>query len=130
MNKSKEWAGRVYKPKLPSSMPDNWSQIRTMILRRDGYTCYRCDTSKPSRELSVHHIMPRADGGHDGPSNLITLCHPCHDHVEMNELTSMAAIIGSYAGSYSMPEDEDFVYDPLRPEWHRFVYGGYKHKRR
>jgi len=128
MSKSKNWTERVYKPKLPSSMPDDWQQIRTTILRRDRHTCYRCDQKKRNGELSVHHIMPREDGGHDAPSNLVTLCHKCHDYVEINELKSIAAIIGSYANDNSIPEDEpEFIHDdPLRPKWHRIVYGGCK----
>ena len=129
MSKSKNWTERVYKPKLPLGMPDDWRQIRTAILRRDRYTCYRCDQVKQNYELSVHHILPRADGGHNAQSNLITLCHTCHDYVEMNKLNSIAAIIGSCDDDYSMPQNEpEFIYDPLRPEWHRIVYGGCKRR--
>jgi 5-methylcytosine-specific restriction endonuclease McrA len=31
-----------------------------------------------SRELHVHHIVPRSEGGTDALSNLVTLCHVCH----------------------------------------------------
>jgi ATP-dependent DNA helicase RecQ len=33
---------------------------------------------RPSHELDVHHIIPRALGGSDDPSNLTTLCDGCH----------------------------------------------------
>lgn len=30
------------------------------------------------RPLEIHHIQPRREGGSDDPSNLTTLCSPCH----------------------------------------------------
>jgi 5-methylcytosine-specific restriction endonuclease McrA len=31
--------------------------------------------------LTVHHVLPRSEGGLDNPENLLTLCRPCHDKV-------------------------------------------------
>ena len=46
------------------------------ILIRDEFTCQLCGDR---RNLEVHHIEPRARGGGDGESNLVTLCRACHD---------------------------------------------------
>jgi hypothetical protein len=52
---------------------------REEILKRDNNTCQRCGKKKQRRFLEVHHIIPRSKGGTDDPTNLITLCHHCHD---------------------------------------------------
>lgn len=64
---------------------------RLRILRRDGFHCqssrilqhgkpcqYPDGFKRRSRELHVHHIIPRSEGGTDGDDNLITVCHICH----------------------------------------------------
>lgn len=62
----------------------DWDQKRKRILRRDDYTCQRCDhASGPhagdeGRILQVHHVEKLSEGGSNDESNLVTLCRPCH----------------------------------------------------
>ena len=112
---------------------DEWIRIRTQCFKRDKYTCQRCDKiNGQGRGLSAHHIIPRSEGGEDNIENLITLCNPCHDFVEINELRTRPAIIGSYEdGHIEMPKEKtaeltDEGYHFVRPEWHKYVYGGEK----
>jgi len=49
-----------------------------MVLSRDGY---RCTTCGATRDLHVHHIVPRREGGPDELSNLVTLCFTCHERL-------------------------------------------------
>lgn len=49
-----------------------WKKIREEILRRDNYTCLKCDSHK---NLEVHHKECWWD---NTPNNLITLCSKCH----------------------------------------------------
>lgn len=58
--------------------PSEWSHAREIVLSRDRFRCQ--DTRPPTHalELHVHHLIPRASGGSDDPSNLITLCTDCH----------------------------------------------------
>jgi Holliday junction DNA helicase RuvB len=49
--------------------------IRKQILARDGKRCVLC--RRPSL-LDAHHIHHRASGGRTEPTNLMTLCRPCH----------------------------------------------------
>lgn len=52
-----------------------WQGTRRAILRRDRYTCQAC--KRFGNE--VDHVVPLADGGKPyAPSNLQTLCKPCH----------------------------------------------------
>lgn len=57
-----------------------WLALREIILERDGKACARCGIKT---KLSIHHIKPRSTGGTDELYNLITLCQPCHDLVEL-----------------------------------------------
>jgi hypothetical protein len=54
---------------------------RRAILERDGYRCQSCGEPHQSRFLEVHHVTPRANGGSDAITNLVTLCIKCH-HLE------------------------------------------------
>ena len=46
----------------------------TEVTQRDG-CCVRCGGNF---RLSAHHVIPRAEGGADHPSNLVALCVTCH----------------------------------------------------
>ena len=58
---------------ISANIPNN---IRKAIYRRDGYCCALCDSP---RQLQIHHVMPRSQGGSNSPHNLITLCMYCHN---------------------------------------------------
>lgn len=56
-----------------------WQQLRVQILDRDRYLCMECQRNGRVRlATEVDHIVERADGGTDRPSNLQSLCSPCH----------------------------------------------------
>ncbi len=61
-----------------------------MVLERDGWTCTECHERSPSRELDVHHLIPRAAGGPDSASNCVTLCDGCHAGRHLNLQVSLA----------------------------------------
>lgn len=50
-------------------------EIREYVLRRDKFKCSICGSI---RNLEIHHIISRSQGGSDDPENLITLCHRHH----------------------------------------------------
>jgi len=54
-----------------------WREARKVVLKRDGYKCVILDDTCEGG-LDVHHVIPRAQGGPDHPSNLITLCDKHH----------------------------------------------------
>jgi hypothetical protein len=53
--------------------------LKEIVRKRDSYVCYICENSK---ELEIHHILPRKLGGRNEVDNLITLCVKCHRHIE------------------------------------------------
>lgn len=48
---------------------------RARVIARDGALCVWCGSAGP---FEVDHIIRYVDGGSNDPSNLQTLCEPCH----------------------------------------------------
>lgn len=78
--------------RLPPAMRASaWRMIRSGVIERDGGRCRLCGkdlSTVPSWLTEVHHIRPRAEGGSDHPSNLITLCVMCHKRITVEALLS------------------------------------------
>lgn len=53
-------------------------RLRFEVLRRDNYTCRYCGKSAPDVEITVDHVIPKALGGSDDPSNLCAACGDCN----------------------------------------------------
>jgi hypothetical protein len=53
-------------------------RLRFEILRRDNYTCRYCGGVAPEVRITVDHVVPRALGGTDDPSNLVAACADCN----------------------------------------------------
>lgn len=131
-----DWRTKVYKVKHESDLdPDEWELIRNQVLVRDKMTCLRCDKNfRAKRELTVHHMIPRIDGGSNDLNNLVSLCTTCHDFVEIENLRTKADIIGSYdlgevpgVEVSDKPPTKGVREDSFqRPAWHARVYGGRK----
>lgn len=56
--------------------PPGWSDIAEGIRSRDRHRCVLCGNPENGRAHDVHHID--YDRHSNEPSNLVTLCHPCH----------------------------------------------------
>lgn len=75
-----------------------WQELRERILERDHYECQRCNgrnvLGKPIKRIrlrkanTVHHISEVKDMPElmMEESNLISLCHECHDIVHDRKL--------------------------------------------
>lgn len=56
-----------------------WRRLRDHVMKRDGYMCQCQDCS--GRRLIAHevdHVVPKAEGGTDDPSNLRAINRDCH----------------------------------------------------
>jgi hypothetical protein len=60
-------------------------RFRFHVAKRDKFQCQRCLKHLRKTQRSTHHIVPRDEGGATNLANLILLCHPCHDWVEIQE---------------------------------------------
>lgn len=56
-----------------------WEQLREQILERDHGLCQPClKLNHTTAGNQVDHIVQKSEGGTDHPSNLQTICGPCH----------------------------------------------------
>jgi 5-methylcytosine-specific restriction endonuclease McrA len=62
-----------------------YQRLVKRVFERDRWTC-RNPFCQRRRNLTPHHLKKRSQLGGDEMENLITLCVPCHDAVERNEL--------------------------------------------
>lgn len=130
-----DWHKRVYRRKIKDFITkDDWHKLRMACLRKDKFTCIRCEKKNlQGKGLQAHHLVPRDDGGANDITNLVTLCTACHDFVEINDLRTEVEIIGSYedtAIEFKKEKTKEITeegYHFVRPEWHKYVYGGARH---
>jgi hypothetical protein len=59
-------------------MSDISLRTRIAILTRDGYRCTYCGRTSKETILHVDHVLPRAHGGSNDRSNLVTACQDCN----------------------------------------------------
>lgn len=51
---------------------------RSNIYARDGYACQYCGETFADRDLTFDHVIPQAQGGAKGWTNIVTACVPCN----------------------------------------------------
>lgn len=54
------------------------NRLRFKIFMRDDFTCKYCGRRAPATQLHVDHRTPRAAGGSDDETNLVTACVECN----------------------------------------------------
>lgn len=70
--------------------------LRYEILRRAGGRCELCGVSHEEVPLQVDHIIPRALGGSNDPSNLQVLCRTCNADKRHLDQTDFRQVRASY----------------------------------
>jgi 5-methylcytosine-specific restriction endonuclease McrA len=93
-----------------SRYPEHWQQRREKCLDSDEFACQKCGAQggpNGSAQLHVHHIKPKSKGGSDKLSNLITVCHSCHEEVHNHAIPEFerAYAKSSYNSSSSTRTD-------------------------
>lgn len=58
---------------------DSWRRKRNECLMRDNFTCVKCGSK---RNLEAHHLNYTRIGHENVNTDLITLCHSCHQKLE------------------------------------------------
>lgn len=99
-----------------------WKAVAKVVKARDKHSCQSCGLKVG---LSVHHILPRSDGGSDLPQNLITLCNTCHDEVEELGFKNELQIRDLRRKRKYIKHGND-VTNETPVKWQQWVYGGYK----
>ena len=73
------------KPHREKLEGEAYKQLIERVFQRDRWKC-RNPFCESQGGLTPHHLRKRSQLGGDEMGNLITLCMPCHDSVERNEL--------------------------------------------
>lgn len=60
-----------------------WKRIAKYVRKRDGWQCRRC--GRFHIPLHVHHKQWVSRGGSYFPTNLVTLCGPCHEMEHLSD---------------------------------------------
>jgi len=110
------WQQQVYQPKKRG--PRIPKPVREEVLRRAENRCERCGRTKG--RLTMHHIMPRSEGGGDNVENLAALCRKCHNLVEgVGPMLKTREMIR--AGPAPSPPPK---FAAGEDDWRQWVYGG------
>ena len=122
---SASWESKVYHPSESMNKIEDaeWKALTRVVKSRDKHSCQSCGIKIG---LSVHHILSREEGGTDLPSNLITLCHYCHNEVEELGFKDSLQIVDFKRKRKYIKSDRHLVTHEVPVRWQQWVYGGYK----
>jgi HNH endonuclease len=85
-------------------------KLRAAILKRDDYRCLACGrrpATNPDIELHVHHVVPFSEGGLTTRSNLMTLCHTCHNGLDPHRELKMWELLAATEPVVFIPEPDE-----------------------
>ncbi len=78
---------------------------RINIWKRDRYQCQYCGKRPPSKDLTLDHVMPRAQGGIFSWENIVLACFTCNQ---------------KKAGRTPRQAGMKLIRQPVKPEWRPF----------
>jgi 5-methylcytosine-specific restriction endonuclease McrA len=84
---------------------------RQSVFARDGFLCCYCHKGFGPNDLTIDHIIPRAQGGATTWDNVVTSCKPCN--TEKRDRTPKEAGMKMH-------------YHPRRPKWVSPISGAHK----
>ena len=97
---------------------------RAQIYIRDGYRCQYCGETRAAKDLTLDHILPRAQGGLSVPENLVAACEKCNgrkgnrtpEQARMPLLTSQTLL--------KVGLDRVLLcrYAESKPEWKKYLF--------
>lgn len=97
---------------------------RVRIYIRDRYCCQYCGDHKPAKDLTLDHILPRAQGGTTTPQNLVSACVKCNQR--KGNRTPEQARMPLLTSQKLLRLGLDHVllchYAESRPEWKKYLF--------
>jgi hypothetical protein len=64
-----------------TTWPRKHNYYKKLLVERDGLRCHYCDVVMTYKDAQIDHILAKARGGTDAPSNLVLACAMCN-HVK------------------------------------------------
>ena len=97
---------------------------RARVYIRDRYTCQYCGEHRHAKDLTLDHILPRAQGGGSTPANLVTACVRCNQR--KGNRTPEQARMPLLTAQKLLRLGLDHVllchYAETRPEWKKYLF--------
>ena len=103
---------------------------RARIYIRDRYRCQYCGEHRHAKDLTLDHILPRAQGGESTPANLVTACVKCNQR--KGNRTPEQARMPLLTSQKLLRLGLDHVllchYAESRPEWKKYLFMDNSHE--
>ncbi|MFV0388661.1 MAG: HNH endonuclease [Pyrinomonadaceae bacterium] len=97
---------------------------RVRIYIRDHYCCQYCGDHKHGKDLTLDHILPKAQGGETTPQNLVSACKKCNQR--KGNRTPEQARMPLLTSQKLLRLGLDYVllchYAESRPEWKKYLF--------
>ena len=111
------------RPRAQQSIPP---ALRRAVLERDRRRC-RAPGCAHATFVDVHHVQPRAEGGRNEPSNLLTLCGSHHRAAHRGELLIDHEPDGALIFRHADGATYGDPIDPRRTDAHAKVFSALRH---
>ncbi len=97
---------------------------RARIYIRDKYRCQYCGDHKHAQDLTLDHILPRAQGGESTPQNLVTACVSCNQRKgnRTPEQARMPLLCSTKLLSIGLDHVLLCHYAESKPEWKKYLF--------
>jgi len=115
-----KWQQKVYKKGDYNAQEQEQYDL---IKQKSGNRCLCCWEIFLKKRLSLHHLIPREQGGQTIEDNLILVCGPCHDDIEGQVLSRRQIVKRNYDGDKRRKSKSAKLGGAIR--WQQWVYGGY-----
>ncbi len=97
---------------------------RARIYIRDKYRCQYCGDHKHAKDLTLDHILPRAQSGESTPQNLVTACVPCNQRKGNRTPEQARMPLLTPQKNFNIGLDRVLLchYAESRPEWKKYLF--------
>jgi 5-methylcytosine-specific restriction endonuclease McrA len=97
---------------------------RARIYIRDKYRCQYCGDHRHAQDLTLDHILPRAQGGESVPQNLVTACVACNQRKgnRTPEQARMPLLCSQKLLSIGLDHVLLCHYAESKPEWKKYLF--------
>lgn len=97
---------------------------RARIYIRDRYRCQYCGDHKHASDLTLDHILPRAQGGVSLPQNLVTACVKCNQRKgnRTPEQARMPLLTSQKLLQLGLDRVLLCHYAESKPEWKKYLF--------
>ena len=97
---------------------------RARIYIRDRYRCQYCSEHRHASELTLDHILPRAQGGESTPQNLVTACVKCNQRKgnRTPEQARMPLLTSQNLLNLGLDRVLLCHYAESKPEWKKYLF--------